>query len=165
MTEATGLRVAKALGVGFSLFGGGGGIAVSQAAVKRVLESPGPLMLKQWSAIYTTGARMFPPISALATASYLYVAYAYANAGDGPQTPYLGYSMAAACCGTAAVPVTFGLVEPVSRQLGKYAAGKDASAKEEEEEARELVRRWGTLNLVRAALLLAAGVIGISLIV
>jgi Domain of unknown function (DUF1772) len=154
------VRIAKGLAIGLSIFGGGGGVAVSNGAIRVILESPVPIMLRQWSNIFAIGQRMFPPIAAIATASYCYIAYD-AFSTDSPYVLYL----TAACCSLGALPVTFGIVGPISRKLHKKIADMssedDSTAESGPETARVLVQKWGAMNLVRALLLATAGVLGL----
>jgi len=143
--------------------------------VPRLLESPVPLMLTQWTNAYIWGKTYMGP-TALATSSiYLYLA---SRAGKG--TSRANAYIAAAVLMVGIVPYTLGVMFRTNQKLqgrarvaervgrGEVVAERERGGIEEEgawevkvEGSRYLVDHWGILNLGRTAMLTAGAALGL----
>jgi len=142
----------------------GGSLGLSALLIPRLLESPVPVMLRQWHATYQVAKRAFPAGAQLAAASYVGLAY---RAGLGTLAGRAYAASAALCFGI--IPYTLVFLIPTNRKLLAKVADAErlgpldelVEASRREESARYLVDWWGVLNLGRAAMLASAGVLGI----
>lgn len=165
------IRLAQTLGITSSLLLGGISAGLSFFTVPRLLESPTPLMLRQWRKMYIAGKHAAIPGAFLSSVSYFYLAYNALSssnpfAGDGA-----GYNYAAAGVLSAGIiPFTFAVLMPTNNKLERkeeeVRALKDGDGVTEvglarEETAKVLVDRWGVLNLGRVGMLVVASVLGI----
>jgi hypothetical protein len=57
------IRIAQTLGLGTSLMLAGSTLTTSIYLIPRLLESPTPLMLRQWDGMFQQGKRTAPPIA------------------------------------------------------------------------------------------------------
>ncbi len=142
-------------------------LTLSTFLVPRLLESPTPIMLTQWSRTYARGAATVPFAAATSAAAYLWLGLV--GAGHKGGRLYL----VASALTVGIVPYTVGVMFGTNGRLkgleGRYgvdavvrAAGKEREVGVEEEEgAKRLVDWWGVLNLGRAGLLVAGTVCGL----
>ncbi|TKW48899.1 hypothetical protein CTA1_5755 [Colletotrichum tanaceti] len=153
-------------------------LGISVMAVPRLLESPTPLMLRQWSGMLRRGGRLLPLPTVLCGVSYWYVAYATAAAADaasrGGRVPGGGdrsrlLAVAGALC-FSIVPWTLVFLAGINRKLlakveetrgivGAVAVG--LTQEEEEEGAKYLVDQWGLYNLGRSVAMGLGGALGL----
>ncbi|KAH8808586.1 hypothetical protein F5884DRAFT_377024 [Xylogone sp. PMI_703] len=158
-------RIIQALGITTAAFLSGAVGGVSYFLVPNLLTSPTPLLLKQWQSSYNSGKRTAPPIAAIASASFFYLA-SKTNSSLA-KTKFYRY-IAAGLLSVGIVPYTFAIMGKTNRRLNAKAeqtknlriTDEFVEAGVREETAHWLVDHWGTLNLGRAALLLAAAGLG-----
>lgn len=101
---------------------------------------------------------MAPPIGLFAAASYLYVAYQQPGRVD-------FWTYVAAAAGSAGIgPFTVLFMGKTNAALIQFAEavemGREKDVSGKEREVRELLRRWGGLNFVRAGLLVGSAGLG-----
>lgn len=142
-------------------------LGLSVFVVPRLLESPTPLMLRQWTNMYKRTSRAFPPPVLFCVLSYWYLAYAFR------QFPNKARLFAAA--GTLCLSIgpwtrffLFGINKKLfekaqeTRDMGIMAVG---ITQEEEEGAKYLVDQWGLWNLGRSIALGLGGAVGLYTVV
>ena len=175
------IRAAQAVAIFTSCSASGLSLGISTFLIPRILDSPTRVMLHQLLDSVQVGSRLFPVLSATAAIPYWYLAYRFwngtggrFNAGGGlfglaPASTYL----LAAGLQMAIVPYTLAVIYPINRKLARKAEEADAAASQAEVDAKEaagpveesakyLVDHWGVMHLVRAALVAAGGIVGIS---
>ncbi|KAL0931438.1 uncharacterized protein CTRU02_214173 [Colletotrichum truncatum] len=142
-------------------------LGLSVFVVPRLLESPTPLMLRQWTNMFKRTSRTFPLPVLLCTLSYWYMAYALRHL---PTKSRL-FTAAGALCLTI-IPWTKFLMLSINKKLFKKAEEtKDMGimaiglTQEEEEGAKYLVDQWGLYNLGRSIAIGLGGVVGLYTIV
>ena len=155
------IRLAQTIGITTSSILGGYVASASFALVPRLLESPTPLMLKQWGNAYNTGKKNAPPFAALSAACYFYLAY------TSPKPKLYGYLIAGALS-VGIMPYTLAVMLPTNKKLlAKVDNTKTLGIKDEvvevglgNETAHKLVDYWGVLNLGRVVLLVVGSLVG-----
>lgn len=153
-TPPTILRLAQTTSITLSLLSSGIALAESFLLIPRLLESPVPLMLRQWRALVTTSSRLFRATTLPAAAAFFLLSWACS-----PRGAYLGAGL---LCG-AVGPYTWLVVAPTNRELECRAEGAEGEmGVEREASARWLVDHWGVLNLPRGVALGVAGVLGLT---
>ena len=158
-SEAASLRAVQAISIFASTTASGASLALSFFLVPRLLESPTPLMLRQWVNSFNVTKKVFPVLGHLAGLSYFYLAY---------KTKSRLFLTAGVLC-AGMTPYTFGVIMPTNRKLmAKADEMRSMGATDEvveigarEETAKYLVDHWGILNLPRGLMLAAAGAIGL----
>ncbi|KAF8867354.1 hypothetical protein BDZ45DRAFT_638860 [Acephala macrosclerotiorum] len=164
------IRLAQTLGLTSSLILAGQTITLSTFLIPRLLDSPTPLMLKQWNNMFQIGRLTGPQFALLSALSYFYLSY------KSHLTPILSSSLlskttAYAIAGALSigiVPYTLIFISGTNTKiLKKVEETKSLKVTDEvtevglgNESARALVDWWGVLNLGRGALLVASGVLG-----
>ena len=159
------LRIAQTLGITTSAVVAGFVSSASFALVPRMLESPTPLLLKQWGNAYAAGKKNVPPFAALSSACYFYLAYTLPS--DAQKAKLYGY-LAAGALTIGIIPYTLLVMLPTNKKLlEKVDETKALTVKDEvvevglgNETAHKLVDSWGMLNLGRAVLLTAGSLVG-----
>lgn len=161
------IRVTQTLGLTTSLLLAGSNITLSTFLIPRLLESPPPLLLKQWLHTYNLGKMTAPPLAFLSSLSYIYLSYKthIADPTNRGAWAYLGSGLL--MCGI--VPYTIAVMGDVNRKLVVKAEEAAALGVGDEvleealgvESAHALVDWWGVLNLGRAAMMAVAGVLGV----
>jgi hypothetical protein len=159
------------LSLGFSLW-----------AIPRILESPVPLMLRQWAKMFNFGKAVMVPIVLVSSISYYYLAYK-AWPTRSVSSKANAYLLAGTLC-IAFIPFTLLLIEPTNKALFaklaesdgmlgaaagtdsefevfKQAGGAQFGAKWQDS-AKQLVDYWGTINLGRALLVGVASVAALA---
>ncbi|KAK1989127.1 hypothetical protein LZ30DRAFT_776300 [Colletotrichum cereale] len=148
-------------------------LGLSVFVVPRLLESPTPLMLRQWAGMFARTSRAFPLPTLACALSYWYMAYAAGGGGlpgggGGGKSSRLLLAAAGALC-FAVVPWTKIFMVDVNRELARRAeetgGGVAALSREEEEGAKALVDRWGVYNLGRSVAIGLGGAVGLYAIV
>lgn len=161
-TPPAAIRYAQITAIFLSASLAGANLSLSAFVAPRILESPVPLMLRQWLHTYATGKVVFPPLCVATGAVYFYLANRLGLAGAVGKA-YLAAGLLAA----GIVPYTGALMMPVNNRLEARAAGVAATEEEEEtawvagEGSRYLVDRWATLNLGRSVMLALAAATGL----
>jgi len=159
------IRLAQAVGITSSAFAGGAVAGISYFMVPELLKSPTPLLLKQWANCYNTGKKTIPPVAAIASACFFYLA---------TKTPITTAKVkfykyvVAGLLGVGIVPYTIGFMGKTNRKLhGKAEQTKSFNVTDEfveagvqQETAHWLIDHWAILNLGRAVLLLASAGLG-----
>lgn len=148
-----------------SAFAGGAVSAISFYAVPELLKSPTPLLAKQWAALYNRGKSTVPPVAAVVTACFAYLATKTPVNVD--KIKFYKY-VAAAVLSIGIVPYTFGVMGKTNRKLHAKAeqtktfkvTDEFIEAGVEKETAHWLVDHWAVLNLGRGLLLLASAGVG-----
>ena len=150
-----GIRALQAATILASTAAGVGNASLSLFVIPRLLESPTPLMLRQWKNMHALTHLIFPPPIVLSGLAYFYLAYA---------TRSRLYALAGALC-AGATPWTWTLMMPLNRKLLRRAEdlhglGADVEVADAEG-AKKLVDDWGIFNLPRGLSVFAAGVVGV----
>ncbi|KAF9878007.1 hypothetical protein CkaCkLH20_04583 [Colletotrichum karsti] len=142
-------------------------LGLSVFVVPRLLESPTPLMLRQWTNMFKRTSRAFPPPVLFCVLSYWYLAYALRHL---PGKAKLFATAGALCLSIG--PWTRIFLVPVNKKLkAKAEETRDMGimavglTQEEEEGAKYLVDQWGLYNLGRSIALGLGGAIGLYTIV
>jgi hypothetical protein len=159
------LRIAQTVGITTSAILAGFVSSASFTLVPRMLESPTPLLLKQWGNAYNVGKRNAPPFAALSSACYFYLAYTLPSNAE--KAKLYGY-LAAGALTIGIIPYTVLVMLPTNKKLlAKVEETKALTVKDEvveiglgNETAHKLVDSWGVLNLGRAVLLTAGSLVG-----
>jgi hypothetical protein len=157
------IRLAQTIGITVASAAAGSTLSISFYTIPRLLESPTPLILKQWGHLFDTGRKTGPPIGMTAAASFFYLAYALKE----DRFKFLGYLVAGGLS-VGIVPYTLLVLMGTNRKLlskveETRALGKGESMVEVglgKETAHRLVDWWGVLNVGRGLILAAAGVVG-----
>ncbi|KAK7908058.1 hypothetical protein PG985_015361 [Apiospora marii] len=162
-TNAAVLTTTAGLNLGLSFF-----------VVPRLLESPTPLMLRQWGRMFAATSRFFPPAMMVPGLAHAALAYYYTVAATTRGTTQKGAAICNAVAALAALsvmPWTLGLLAPINEKLlRKVDEAQSLGAKEveerevgveEEETAHALVDRWALLNLYRGGAVLVSGCLGL----
>jgi len=149
------LRIAQGFGITASAFLTGYMSGCTILTIGPLLQSPTPLILRQWQALYDKGKATAPVIATVAALAHSYSAY---STSARPSAAWKLYTLAAA--------LTFGIA-PYTLTVMKNVNGKLAAKNKETaelsatddvvevglggESAKALVDWWGTLNLIRAS--------------
>jgi len=160
------IRLAQVVGITASSALAGTVFSMSFYSVPRLLESPSPLLLKQWSNLFNAGRKTAPPIGALSAVSYFYLAYASTLPSQHKSKLY-GY-LAAGILSMGIMPYTLAVMLPTNKKLLAKVEEMKAFAKGDsvvevglgEETAHKLVDWWAVLNLGRGLMLGIAGILG-----
>jgi hypothetical protein len=161
------IRLAQAIGLTMSSALAGSTLAISAMLVPRLLESPSPLLLKQWKHTFEAGKASIPPLASICTLSFGYLAY---EAKRTPNTlPHVWkiYAASALLC-IGIVPYTLTALASTNNKLLNKAEETRVLRAEDKivevglggESAHQLVDKWATLNLGRAIMLATAAVLG-----
>jgi len=161
------IRLTQTLGLTTSLLLGGSTITLSTFLIPRLLESPSPLLLKQWLHTFTLGKRTNPPIAILSSLSYLYLSYSSHLADPTDNRAWVYLSSGVLMLGI--VPYTFAFMSGVNNKLGQRAEDTATLGAMDEvvevglggETAHQLVDWWGMLNLGRGVMMSVAGILGV----
>ncbi|KAK4205174.1 hypothetical protein QBC40DRAFT_271202 [Triangularia verruculosa] len=132
-------------------------LTYSTVVTPLLLTSPTPLMLQQWKKMFLAGSTHMPPLSIISAVSFFYLA------AKSPAHRNLWSTAGGLTLGI--IPYTLALMMGTNNELLKREGELTARAKtsgavvvseSEEKGAKELVDRWGVLNLGRTAMLLGA---------
>ncbi|KAK0617965.1 hypothetical protein B0T17DRAFT_495184, partial [Bombardia bombarda] len=162
------LRLAQATAIFLSAATAGANLSVSFFTIPRLLESPTPLMLRQWARLYASGKATMPAFAGAASLAYFFLAYHSQRVASSSSKLYL----LAGAASVGIVPYTLALMERTNRRLLKKTADAQGMRMSEElvevgpreEGAKYLVDRWATLNLGRAALSAVAAGVGLYVV-
>ncbi|KAK8049538.1 monooxygenase hypC [Apiospora phragmitis] len=161
-TNAAVLTTTAGLNLGLSFF-----------VIPRLLESPTPLMLRQWGRMFAVTSPLLPPAMMVPGLVHAALAYYTVATTRGPQKGAVGNAVAALLA-LSVMPWTLGLMVPINEKLLRKVdevqslgagAEKEVEAREvgarEEETAHALVDRWALLNLYRGSAVLVSGCLGL----
>ncbi len=173
--QAPGLRAAQAATLFLVSATAGASLSVSVLVIPRLLESPTPLMLRQWRNMFEFSKWVIPGAAEVAAAGYVFFAYR-AGLSTLPGKLYL----LASALSAGIVPYTLAVIMPTNRKLfakadevdrlgllaetgekGFEVKGGLVESATREESAKYLVDRWGVLNLGRSVMLAASGLVGL----
>ncbi|KAL2168780.1 hypothetical protein VTG60DRAFT_6819 [Thermothelomyces hinnuleus] len=175
-------RLAQATALLLGTLSAGANLTLSAFLVPRLLESPTPLMLRQWVRTYRRGASTVPFAAGLAAAAYAYLYYLGTRGGVSASALLRARAyLAAGALTIGIVPYTLAVMAGTNSELKRMeravgeAASADAAADAaeevpageevvvvEEESAKRLVDWWGVLNLGRGVMLLAGSICGLA---
>ncbi|KAL2147220.1 hypothetical protein VTI28DRAFT_175 [Corynascus sepedonium] len=183
--QTTHVRLTQATALLLGTLCAGANLAISFFLVPRLLESPTPVMLRQWSRSYHRGAATIPVGAGVAAAAYFYLGFWGPGRGAASLSRARAY-LAAGALTIGIVPYTLLAMARTNGELkrldaavgaadaGAVKVGTAAEAAAEvppegeavvvakaERSAKGLVDWWGVLNLGRAGLLLAGSVCGL----
>ncbi len=162
-------RAIQTIGITAAGLLSGVSLSLSFILVPRLLESPSPLLLQQWSHTYSSNKHTIPNGAVVAASSFLLLSYdSYhhtTNVLPNIWKPYLLSGLLA----FGVVPYTYGIMRVLTRKLSVKAeetstlgvadtiveAGLPAN-----ETAHAMVDKWGLVNLGRGVLLLGSAVLG-----
>ena len=157
------LRVIKAAAIFISAASSGTLLTISAFGVPNFLAIPSNLMLQQWEHTYNQGKKFMPPIAGTAALGYFYLAHRFGglSATTGPAR---AFALAGGLC-ISIVPYTTALMKPTNNALLKKREESKGltlgMAGVEDLGAKQLVGRWGMMNLGRSALLGSAAFIAL----
>ena len=176
-----GIRVAQTLGITASAYAAGmqnypklllaktlsGSIlSLSFLAVPPLLLAPSPVLARQWKDCFDRGKILNPGVSLVAAISYSFLSYRLYKTLNHPKAEV--YAIAAIVA-AGILPWTRLVMWPTNVKLfKKYDDMKELSIKEEAtevglakgESTKELVDKWGALNVVRGLFPLVSAVLG-----
>ncbi len=115
---------------------------------------PSRTLAIQWQAIYDRGKVAAPGIAILSLLGYVYLAYSHYHEGR----EWRGFAVAALLT-IGIAPFTLIAMAPTNNTLIGVANGAITSVGDEA--ARQLVEKWGGLNLTRSLLPLAGSIVGL----
>lgn len=166
-TSSPAIRATEAASIFLSTLTAGSNLALSILVVPRLLESPTPLMLRQWVNSYRLTRVLFPSLASVTGLSYLFLSYHHHRSAAATKArAYLGAGL---LC-LSIMPYTAAFVLPTNwKILRKAEEMKDLKAVEGveveeqgEESAKWLVDHWGMLNLPRGIVTAIAGILGVA---
>lgn len=164
------IRATEAAAIFLSTLTAGSNLALSILVVPRLLESPTPLMLRQWVNSYRLTRIIYPSLASVTGLSYLFLSYHHHRSAAATKAKaYLGAGL---LC-LSIIPYTAAFVLPTNwKILGKAKEMRDMKAVEGveveeqgEQSAKWLVDHWGMLNLPRGIVTAFAGILGLAAMV
>jgi hypothetical protein len=165
------IRLVQTIGITASSWLAGQVASFSIFTIPRLLESPTPLMLRQWKAMFYAGKSVGQPGGIVIALSYFYLAYASHTSSSLPFTSNVnGISYAVSgLLSIGIVPYTLTVLMPTNLAIFKREEevskaekeGKSVQASAGEGSAQDLLKRWAALNLGRAFLVTASAVLGV----
>jgi len=162
------VRIAQTAALTTVAIAAGANLGFSFYLIPRLLESPTPLMLKQWNTSFELGKTTIPPLAGIGSALFFYLSYTFSQTASHTQSWKMYLLSGVLAVGF--VPYTLLVIEPTNRKLKakvEETKGLKVTDKLVEvgvaggETAHVLVNRWGVLNLGRGALLVASAVVGV----
>lgn len=169
------IRAAQAATIFVPVFTCGVNFAASFFLIPRLLESPTPLMVRQWLRFYDVAKIFYPVTLEPAAAVFFFLSWhfrATSNilSGGSVFTRSKMYLYAGLLC-LGLGPYTWLVMDPTNNKImRKIEETKDMSLTEEvveaggerEESAKWLVDHWGVINLPRGIMMGFAGVLGLA---
>jgi hypothetical protein len=147
-------RVLQTIGLTTTAFLAGTSASFSLYAIPRILESPTPILLKQFKHMYAAGHDSLPAGTVVAATSLLYLAYDSRAAGT---TAWRGY-VTAAVLALGIVPYTLAVMMGTNNVLLGKAEEEEEKVEAQAASVKQLVDRWAMMNLGRSLLLASAAV-------
>ncbi|KAF2267134.1 DUF1772-domain-containing protein [Lojkania enalia] len=151
-----GLLVAQAVGITTSTFLFGANTNITINFIPAILKAPAGLAAQQWQIVYYRGIAIGPALSVVSALATAWVAYHQDSSS-------LAFKLntAAAIILPSIIPYTFAFLAPINKKL--HEAANSATAAEVQDQAakvgitneksvHQLIDKWGTLHLVRAAI-------------
>ncbi|KAI0136292.1 hypothetical protein BJ170DRAFT_601195 [Xylariales sp. AK1849] len=158
------IRVTQATSIVLLTTASGLNLGLSFFVIPRLLESPTPLMLRQWGNMYKVTSKALPPALMVPGFINAYLAYKLPS-----KARLYGFAAAAAL---SILPYTYGVLAPINRKLLKKVEvvktldmaiddvlGEEMGTKEETGHA--LIDQWGLYNLYRGSAAFVAGCVGL----
>lgn len=168
------IRAAQATTVLLPTFTCGVNFAASFFLVPRLLESPTPLMVRQWLRFYNTASIFYPAMLQPAAAVLFFLSWHFRGMTTfGGGGSIFTRSRLYLCAGLLCLgpgPYTWFVIGPTNKKImRKIEETKDMSLTEEvveterqrEDNAKWLVDHWGMLNLPRGIMMGLAGILGL----
>jgi len=160
------IRLTQAIGLTASSALAGSSLTISAMLVPRLLESPSPLLLKQWKNTFEAGKASIPPLASICALSFGYLAYEAKSVPNALPFVWKVYTASALLC-IGIVPYTLTTMASTNNKLLNKAEETRALKAEDKivevglggESAHQLVDKWATLNLGRAIMLATAAVL------
>ncbi|KAJ0122748.1 hypothetical protein J7T55_003264 [Diaporthe amygdali] len=166
------IRITEAATIFLSTITAAGNLSLSILVIPRLLESPTPLMLRQWVNSYSLNKVLFPSLGSLSGLAYLFLSYHHhLSAATAKSRAYLGAGL---FC-FSAIPYTWAFVLPTNRKILRKAeemkglkAVEGVEVEEKgvgprgEESAKWLIDHWGMVNLGRGIVWAVAGMLGLA---
>lgn len=161
------IRATEAASIFLSTLTAGSNLALSILVVPRLLESPTPLMLRQWVNSYRLTRVLFPSLASVTGLSYLFLSYHHHRSAAATKArAYLGAGLL--CLSimpyTAAfvLPTNWKILRKAEEMKGLKAVEGVEVEEQGEESAKWLVDHWGMLNLPRGIVTAFAGILGVA---
>ncbi|KAK8114667.1 hypothetical protein PG999_006736 [Apiospora kogelbergensis] len=169
------LRVLQATNAAVLTTTAGLNLGLSFLVIPRLLESPTPLMVRQWGRMFAVTSRFFPPAMMVPGLVHAALACCHYTVRGGNRlsksSSIITCNAVAALVTLSVMPWTIGLMAPINvklqrkveevQSLGAQEAEKSEAAVAEEETAHALVDRWALLNLYRGGAVLVSGCLGL----
>lgn len=160
------IRLAQAIGLTTSSALAGSSLTISAMLVPRLLESPSPLLLKQWKHAFEAGRASIPPLASICSLCFGYLAYEAKHAPNMLPHVWKIYTASALLC-IGIAPFTLTAMASTNNKLLNKAEETSALKAEDKivevglggETAHQLLDKWATLNLGRAIMLATAAVL------
>jgi len=157
------IRLAQAIGITTSSALAGCTLTISAMLVPRLLESPSPLLLKQWKHTFEAGKASVPPLAGICTLAFGYLAYEAKGAPNVLPHVWRIYAASALLC-IGIVPYTLIALKSTNNKLLNKAEETHALKAEDKivevglggETAHQLLDKWATLNLGRTIMFATA---------
>lgn len=166
-TSSPAIRATEAASIFLSTLTAGSNLALSILVVPRLLESPTPLMLRQWVNSYRLTRVLFPSLASVTGLSYLFLSYHHHRSAAATKArAYLGAGLL--CLSimpyTAAfvLPTNWKILRKAEEMKGLKAVEGVEVEEQGEESAKWLVDHWGMLNLPRGIVTAIAGILGVA---
>lgn len=165
--QPAGIRIAQTVGITASAFCSGSILSLSFLAVPAWLLAPAPLLVRQWQRSFDRGKIMNPAIAILSSLSYGFLSYKLYGGLNHPKAEMYGL---AAVMPFAVVPYTMLVMMSTNQKLFEKhdeMKGMEVGEKATEvglaegESTKELVDRWGMMNLGRGMFPLVGAVLGL----
>lgn len=147
-------RVLQTIGLTTTAILAGMSASFSLYTVPRLLESPTPLLLKQFKHMFAAGHDTVPAGTIIAATSFLYLAYDSRAAGS---PAWRGY-VTAAVLAVGIVPYTLAVMMGTNKVLLDSAEEEDEKVSVKAASVKQLLDQWATMNLGRSLLLASAAV-------
>jgi hypothetical protein len=164
------IRAAEAASIFLSTLTAGSNLALSILVIPRLLESPTPLMLRQWVNSYRLTRVLYPSLASITGLSYLFLSYHHHRSAAAAKAKAF---LAAGLLCLSIMPYTVAFVLPTNGKILRKAeemrgtrAVEGVEVEEQGEQgAKWLVDHWGMLNLPRGVVTAFAGILGLAAIV
>jgi len=158
------LRTIQTIGLTIAGITSGASLGISVILTPRILESPTPLLLKQWKNMYDQCKLLVPGGAVLAgTTSFLLSYHMHSNASKFTPDLWKPY-LISGILAISILPYTVAVIMPTNTKLMKKSDETKSLGVADQvvevglggETAHALVDHWATLNLGRSALLIAS---------
>jgi hypothetical protein len=162
----TSIRLAQVIGLTMSSAIAGTVVTISAMLVPRLLESPSPLLLKQWKHTFDVGKATVPPLAGICALCFGYLAYEAKRSPSALPRLWQMYATSAVLC-IGIAPYTLTAMASTNNKLEKKAEETSMLKAEDKivevglggESAHQLVDKWASLNMGRGIMLATAAVL------